>query len=519
MTGWRLRLSQIARSLGVRLFLVNVVVVLVPWAGLEYARWHERRLLAMLEQGMRDQASLVRAMAESGLGRDRPLSDPALAGALHLAAVDTRTRVRVLDASGAVVADSHDHGPPEGPESPIPPLLGDADWSGSSSTGSAPLRSSTARRTSSGAWLMGSDDADRWPDVAARSEVRDGLEGRATAITRIRDREPQVFLFLTEPIRVEDEVVGVVYVTRSTQPVLSQMHRLRQSLIRLLLLSLGFTLLVSAVLTWTIARPIERLAAVARRISRGERNVKVPEGGPHQVRDLASAVASLVREQEQRMRYIEGFTADVAHELKSPLTSIQGAAELLRDGLGAADPASEQARFLANIEHDAERMNRLVSRLLELSRIDASEAPMVDVSLDEVIARVIERTDTSEQPVRSVGERGLRARGREQDLERALLNLVENALRFSPVGEPIEIEVRRNASMVTIAVRDRGPGVPPELRPRIFDRFFTTDSERTGTGLGLAIVRAVAERAGGTATLQETESGASFVIALHPAAG
>jgi len=322
-----------------------------------------------------------------------------------------------------------------------------------------------------------------------------------------------VFLFLTEPIRFDDEVVGVVYVTRSTQPVLSQMHRLRQSLIRLLLLSLAFTLLVSAVLTWTIARPIERLAAIARRISRGERNVKVPEGGPHQVRDLAHAVASLVREQEQRMRYIEGFTADVAHELKSPLTSIQGAVELLRDA--SLDPASEQARFLANIEHDAERMNRLVSRLLELSRIDASEAPMVDVSLDEVIARVIERTDTSEQPVQSVGLRRVSARGREQDLERALLNLVENALRFSPPGEPIDIEVRRNASIVTISVHDRGPGVPLELRPRIFDRFFTTDSERTGTGLGLAIVRAVAERAGGTAMLEESERGATFVLSLH----
>jgi len=393
---WLLRLSQVARSLGFRLFLVNVVVVLVPWAGLEYARWHERRLLAMLEQGMRDQAALVRAMAESGLSRDRLLSDPALGDALHIAAIDTRTRVRVLDAEGVVVADSHDHGPPEGPESPVPPLLGSADWNASSAGGSDSLRSPASR-----GWLASTEDASRWPQIADRSEVRDGLEGRAAAITRIRDREPQMFLFLTEPIRFDDEVVGVVYVTRSTQPVLSQMHRLRQSLIRLLLLSLAFTLLVSAVLTWTIARPIERLAAIARRISRGERNVKVPEGGPHQVRDLAHAVASLVREQEQRMRYIEGFTADVAHELKSPLTSIQGAAELLRDA--SLDPASEQARFLANIEHDAERMNRLVSRLLELSRIDASEAPMVDVSLDEVIARVIERTDTSEQPVQSVG--------------------------------------------------------------------------------------------------------------------
>lgn len=493
------RVSQLARSLGLRLFLVNVVVVLVPWAGLEYARWHERRLLAMLEQGMRDQATLVRAMAESERARDRPLDDPALREALHRAAVDTRTRVRILDATGVVVVDSHDHGPPEGPEAPVPPLLGSSapDWGSASDI-----------RTSR-------DASERWPEVAQRSEVREALDGRSAAITRIRDREPQVFLFLTEPIVLEHDVVGVVYVTRSTQPVLAQMHRLRQSLIRLLMVSLAFTLLVSAILSWTIARPIERLAAVARRISRGERNVKVPEGGPHQVRDLAAAVASLVREQEQRMRYIEGFTADVAHELKSPLTSIRGAAELLRDA--SADPAGEHARFLANIEHDAERMNRLVSGLLELSRIDASEAPLVDVSLDDVIARVIDRTDTAEQPVQRMGERGARVRAREQDLERALLNLVENALRFSPPGEPIEIEVRTDP-MVHVTVRDRGPGVPPELRARVFDRFFTTDSERTGTGLGLSIVRAVAERAGGSVELLDADAGASFVLSLHPSA-
>lgn len=501
MTGWRHALARRARGLGVRLLLVNVVVVLVPWAGLEYARWHERRLLSMLEQGMRDQAALVRAIAESSVDPGEPLELERLRTVLHRAAVDTRTRVRILDASGEVLIDSHDAGPPEGPEPPVPSLLG-------SSTPSLALRTS---RT------VPEAPTEAWPLVAERGEVRAALLGREAVATRVRDREPQVFLFVAEPIRAGDGVRGVVYVTRSTQPVLQQMHRLRQSLVKLLVVSLSITLLVTIVLAYTITRPLSRLADAARRISRGERAVAVPQEGTGEVRDLSHAVGTLVKEQEQRLRYISEFTADVAHELKSPLTSIRGAAELLRDGV---EDAGRRARFLENIELDAERLDRLVSRLLELSRIDASETPLEDVALDPLIERVVVRTHTAEQPVHHVGARGQKVRGREQDLERALLNLVENALRFSPPGEPIRIEVTPPASpsqMVELSVTDSGPGVAEEHRERIFTRFFTTDSEHTGTGLGLAIVRSVAERAGGSATLRPSARGARFVITLRAA--
>lgn len=493
-------LSRWSRGLGVRLLLVNVVVVLVPWAGLEYARWHERRLLAMLEQGMRDQATVVQAVAEASLAEGEPLASDRLGVALRSAAVSTRTRVRVLDAVGATVIDSHASGPPEGPEPPAPTVWGSL---GDSST------TVTMRRSSS-------SSEPRWPEVPERIEVRRALdEGASTAMTRVRDREPQVFLFLAEPIHDREHIVGAVYVTRSTQPVLEQMHRLRQSLVRLLLASLALTLLVTIALAWTIGRPIERLAAAARRIARGERGVVVPQGGPTQVRDLASGVAALVREQDQRMRYIEGFAADVAHELKSPLTAIRGAAELLES---EPEPA-QRARFLANIVGDAERMDRLVSRLLELSRIDAEQKPLTDVALDPLIARVLERTDAPEQPVVQAGRRGAVVRGREHDLERALLNLVENALRFAPASSTVTISVEDAPSgMVSITVTDEGPGVPEAYRDKVFDRFFTTDAERTGTGLGLAIVRSVAERAGGTATLRPGERGACFVMSLHPGA-
>lgn len=505
---FRAWLARRARGLGSRLLLVNAVVLVVPWAGLEYARWHERQLLSSLERDMRDQSLLVGAMLETRLGDGGELADPTLARALTTAARSTRTRIRVIDRTGAAVLDSHADGAPEGPERPTPTILSSVLPSLPSTSATGPLE-----------WVGESYSRDAtgtpWPTIPARPEVIHAFDGYPAAFTRVRSDAPQVILFVAEPVRHGDEVIAIVYVTRSTQPVMFQLYRLRTALIKLLALSLAITVLVTLVLAWTITRPLERLAVAARRISSGERDVPVPRVGSGEIREVADAFAAMVDEQNARVRYVSEFTADVAHELKSPLTSIRGAAELLRDGAFEDDAA--RARFLRNIELDAERLDRLVSRLMELSRIDASTEPLTSVALDEVVAKVVERTDTSEQPVVVSGARGTRVRGRALDLERALLNLVENALRFSPPDASVRVEIAETNDTIEVAVTDEGPGVPADLRSRVFERFFTTDAEREGTGLGLAIVKSVAETCGGSVRLDETERGAKFVLALRPA--
>src|SRR6185312_13870744 len=157
------------------------------------------------------------------------------------------------------------------------------------------------------------------------------------------------------------------------------------------------------------------------------------------------------------LRYISDFAADVAHEFKSPLTSIRGAAELL--GEGAADDPEARARFLRNIELDVARLDRLVSRLLELSRIEASSETMAPVDLPALLRRVIDRASTPDRAIelRFAGPRaeGPRPaprslRAREADLETALLNLLDNAVRFSPPGAPVEVEVASGPAAVRI---------------------------------------------------------------------
>lgn len=503
-------LDGFLRGLGrlrTRLLVVNLVVLLVPVAGLEFARIYERQLLSSLERDMRNQASLVRAMVEADLDDAWPLGSPAHERVLVSAARRTRTRVRLLDARGQVVVDSHADGPPEGPEPPAPSIL----------ASSAQEVGARVRWSSDIDGVVRDALAERWPDVPERREVRSALAGSPDAHTRIRERGPSVLLFVTEPIRHLGRVVGVVYVTRSTQPVMVELYRIRRGLIQVLIVSFVFSLFVTGVLAWSISRPITKLARAARRIARGERRVAVPVSGSGEVRELGEAFATMTRELDAKLRYIGELSADVAHELKSPLTSIRGAAELLQEG--AADDPDARARFLSNIRLDVDRLDRLVTRLLELSRIEGSQEAMEDLDLEALVSRVVARTHTAEQPVEVTWETTQRRiRGREEDLERAVLNLVENALRFSPEGEPVAIRVSADSARgrLAVTVSDRGPGVPLENRAKIFERFFTTDADRDGTGLGLAIARTVAHAHGGDVTLVDPDAlGACFQLTLE----
>jgi two-component system sensor histidine kinase ChvG len=287
--------------------------------------------------------------------------------------------------------------------------------------------------------------------------------------------------------------------------VLEEMHRIRRGLMLVLAVALSLTAALTLILAWTISRPLERLSVAARRIAAGDGGLDVPTVGGGEIGELADAFREMTRKLEARHRYISAFAADVAHEFKSPLTSIRGAAELLSEG--AADDLDARQRFLENIALDAARLDRLVSRLLELSRIEASEEPPVLVDLEALVRRAVERSQGPDGAVLLDYASSVPVIfARPADLEAALLNVLDNALKFSPAGSPVEVRVsgRPIERFVTIDVTDRGPGIPEANRARVFERFFTTDTERSGTGLGLSIVKSVVEALGGTATVDSS---------------
>jgi two-component system sensor histidine kinase ChvG len=192
-------------------------------------------------------------------------------------------------------------------------------------------------------------------------------------------------------------------------------------------------------------------------------------------------------------------------------------AELLSEG--AADDPEAPERFLRNISLDVERLDRLVSRLLEQSRIEAAAGALAVVDLRGLVEQAVERAQTPDgSVVLDYPSAPTVVTGREADLAAALNNLVDNALRFSPPDETVLVRVRRtDSSRVAIEVVDHGPGVDPANRPRLFERFFSTEAEGDGTGfgLGLAIVKSVALAHGGTATAESVlGEDATFRLAL-----
>jgi len=446
--------------------LVNAIVAAVPLVGISFAEMHEAQLLAALETDMIHQAELVRAfvLAEP----DRPL--PGFEAMLGVAATGTRTRIRLLDVHGAVRADSHRDGPPEGAERPVPHLL----------HGEAPHHQAEPPRP---------------VDLTSRREVQAALAGRYGSATRLWGKQDRVYLFAALPIPRDGAVSGVVYVTRSTHDVKLQLYRLRTWLVRLLIATLGLTALVTLVLATTIARPLGRLTRRAQRIAARQpaESDRLAERSD-EIGQLARAVEAMTTELERRAHDARTLAADISHEFKTPLTGIRGAAELLRDG--ASDDPADRDRFLAMIMDDAARLDRLVSRLLELARVEDDRGIELPVDL-EALARacagrswpVPVETHTTGSPV---------VPGRRTPLASAIENLVANATQFADPGTAVRITIERRAAAVRITVANHGPALSPTSRARVWDRFYSTRVAAGGSGLGLAIVRSVAHHHGGT---------------------
>lgn len=229
-----------------------------------------------------------------------------------------------------------------------------------------------------------------------------------------------------------------------------------------------------------------------------------------------------VTEMHRVERVRRDFVANVGHELKTPVGALQLLAEALVD---AVDDPQAAARFTARIQHESARMSRLVTELLELSRLQGAEAlPEPEtVSADRVVAEAIDRCRTAaaakHMTLRRTGSRRLQVWGSESQLATAVGNLVENAVAYSPEGTTVEVSVHAVNGTVRICVADEGIGIAPEDAERIFERFYRADPARSratgGTGLGLAIVKHIVGNHSGTTEVSSASGvGTTFTVAL-----
>jgi len=283
------------------------------------------------------------------------------------------------------------------------------------------------------------------------------------------------------------------------------------------------SLLVAFLLAAAIAGPLtarlREASALARRIGAGDYKTPTPPPSRDEIGVLTTSLANAAKElhaTEQRRRE---FLANVAHEIRTPVTSIRGYAELLSKGKVDDETSGE---FLQTIHRNSLRIAQLVEDLLELEALDAgkgpplaSEAVTVGAIVSHVTSTLRARADELGATIASTIDTDLSARGDEDAIERIILNLTDNALRHGGKGVRVEIAAKRDGERVAITVSDSGAGVPTEHRARIFERFHRGDAhldrDRRGSGLGLAIASELANAMGGSLTL---EGGSTFRLEL-----
>ncbi|HET9958380.1 MAG TPA: histidine kinase dimerization/phospho-acceptor domain-containing protein, partial [Polyangiaceae bacterium] len=300
------------------------------------------------------------------------------------------------------------------------------------------------------------------------------------------------------PIWVRGQARGSVRVIKPTVVMQKLLADMAPTVLVISLVLGAAAALAAAWIGRAIARPIEALGAFSEQVSVGERKAAPPPVAGREVMRLSRAIDSMRRELEGRP-FVETFAADLSHELKNPVAAIRASAEVLEDS--ALEEPEQARRFVQRIREASERIERLLSELLSLARIEARGVEALKATdMAQVARRVLEALGEAQSRIALHVTGDVRVRGDSVWLSRAVGNLIENALTHSADGDGVSVHIARRGERVELLVENPGE-IPGNARPRVFKRFVTTRGDKGGTGLGLAIVRAVAEAHAGEAEL------------------
>ncbi|MCR6629059.1 MAG: stimulus-sensing domain-containing protein [Magnetospirillum sp.] len=362
------------------------------------------------------------------------------------------------------------------------------------------------------------DRADHWPEAMA------ALAGQTKSA--VRSRPGGLILSVAVPVQRYKQVVGALVVQADGKVIAKSLFQVRVNILQIFVVALAITVGLSFYMAGTIARPIRRLALAAEQVRHGHgRRHKIPDFSERhdEIGELSVALKEMTEALWNRMDAIERFAADVAHEIKNPLTSVRSAVET---AARLTDP-DKQRKLLAIVQDDVERLNRLITDISDASRIDAELSraetePVVVSAMLETLGDIYRST---------AGEGGIRytvsvpaqdplvVAGIEGRLVQVLRNLIGNAASFSPPGGTITLSAEREGKFVRIQVEDEGPGIPDNKLDAIFDRFYSErpESEKFGThsGLGLSISKQIVDAHGGLVWAENRpQGGARFVVKL-----
>lgn len=345
-----------------------------------------------------------------------------------------------------------------------------------------------------------------WDNNQTRPEISSALSGATLSIVRLNAKK-EITVLVAVPVQRFRAVQGVLVLSTQGGEIDSVLREER----RIVYLTFGLTALVtlflSALLARTIARPIRRLSAAADRVRRGinHSRIEIPDFTKRsdEIGQLSGAMRHMTQALYNRIAAIEAFAADVAHELKNPLTSMRSAVETFH----YAKTDEQRGKLIEIVVHDVQRMDRLISDISDASRLDAelarSEVRPIDFA--ELVQNIAAHAnDTAKQGMARVefstqdqkDPDAFVVLGHDSRLGQVLRNLIDNARSFTREGSSLLVRVRRVGHEVEARVDDFGPGITPENLERIFERFYTDRPHQSfggNSGLGLAISRQVVE--------------------------
>ena len=302
------------------------------------------------------------------------------------------------------------------------------------------------------------------------------------------------------------------FLVATAQPRFPAMQRFRTTLLTPLLqagvIALILSVILALIISRSIAHPLHQVAEAAQRMARGDLGARATITGPQEIRELANAFNDMGEKVQDSQQAQRDLVANVAHDLRTPLTSVQGFAQALVDGTASTPEAETQAARA--IHEEAERMRQMTDTLLDLARLEAGEITLKEELIDlATLARkqakhVRPLADDAGVHLEVQAAAPISVMGDTSRLAQVLDNLIGNALQHTNAGGKITIDVSQERSTAVLTVIDTGTGIPKDEQPRIFERFYRGDRARGGssTGLGLAIVREIVNTHGGTVSVE-----------------
>lgn len=549
---WWLKRGRHLSPIMIRILAINVMALAILVGSLLYLGRYQDRIVERELQSLLLEARITASAVAEGATviteDDRMALSALLARPMvrHLAET-TETRARLFGPSENLMADSlaleaaQNHAPVKPAPAPAPAPDKTASW---------------------GKRLIGAvfDAVDLIPEREKYPLYREGAEQNGQQYDVVRratqgDTATQVWsqpegglmLAAAAPVMHYKQVLGIIMLARSSAKIDEAILSVRLDILKIFFITLCITILLSLYLARAIARPVRLLAAAAEGLRQGQMQIiglagtarllsseAIPDltARNDEIGDLSGALRELTGALAGRIGAIENFAADVAHELKNPLTSLRSAVETAER---VQDPV-QQRKLMLVIRDDVDRLDRLITDIAHASRLDAelsrAETEPVDIGAKlQALAEYYCHAAPEDKPMPAVGLVPLKERlvviGVKQRLVQVLQNLVDNALSFSPCGGKVMLSASREGSMIRIMVEDSGPGIPENKLAAIFDRFYTErpKEEKFGihSGLGLSISKQIIEAHRGTIRAENRKdttgriTGARFIVEL-PAA-